>query len=551
MVKIIRFISRYAKKYMGSIALFVLLSVITWSATIAIPYVTGNYIDTLVNVKTIKYVYSFALLVLAINILNMVVSYFLNLIHSKLNSQISYAICDDLFNHLRHIGVREFEEKDSVYLSNRITGDSSNITFFCMHNLVSVLTNSGTLVASFIILLHINVPIALGLLTLLPIYAALYLVFRKSLFNSNMQYREKQDVYMSTVSKQFQNIYYVKINVLFHEVSKRLKEMFEILFKYLYKYYKLNYIYSNLGNTILIIANVILILFGGLAVVNNTLSIGMFTILNVYFSMIISALAFFLGLAANLQEAKTSYSRLQELYNIPQEHNGKTVLSDINEIQINNLSFAYNKNRKFYNSSNIRFKKGNIYFLVGENGSGKSTFINLIVGLYMKEFEGKILFDNVDITDIDLYSARRKIISISTQEPILLCDTIYENITLGIEDIDMQEIENWLETFNIHDTIKKMPNGIHTKLSEKSANISGGEKQKFTHIRSFLKESCLMIFDEPTSALDKKSTEAFKSVLLKQKKDKIVIIITHDQSINDIADYTVSFDNDVVNCFKT
>lgn len=550
MKQIIKFILRYAKQYKGSIILFVLLSMGTWGATIAIPYITGNYIDTLVLIKTKEYVYTFALLVLTVNVINMVISFFLDLINTKLNSKVAYAISHDLFEHLQHIHVREFEDKESVYLSHRIVNDSNNITFFCLNNLVSVLTNLGTLIAAFVILLNVHAPIALGLIPLIPIYAILYLTFRKSLLDSNRQYRETQDEYMAAVSEQFQNIHYIKINVLFQEITSRLKQSFETLFKRLYKFYRLNYIYSNLGNSILIIANVVLALFGGLAVVNGTLSIGMFSILNIYFNMIISALSFFLNLAANLQEAKTSYSRLQELYNIPIEHNGKTAIDDITTIDIKGLSFAYNESRSFYNHSTMKFEKGNIYCMVGENGAGKSTLINIMIGLYMGGYEGEICYDNININDIDLYRARKKLISVSSQEPVLLSNTIYENIVLGIENVDMQEIEYWCRILGIDETIKKMPNGINTKLSEKSANISGGEKQKFTHIRSFLKEPCLMIFDEPTSALDKKSTEVFKTILAEQKQDKIIIVITHDQTLNSIADYIISFDENDVTCHK-
>ncbi len=330
----------------------------------------------------------------------------------------------------------------------------------------------------------------------------------------------------------------------------RLKWAYNKLFKCLYRFYKLNYIFSNLGNSILIIANVVLALFGGLAVVNGTLSIGMFSVLNIYFNMIISALSFFLNFAANLQEAKTSYNRLQELYNIPSEHNGKVLIEKINTISIENLSFAYNNNHSFYNHSSLKFEKGNIYCLVGENGVGKSTFMNVMAGLYMGNYEGQIYYNDIDIKELDLYHIRKKLISISAQEPILLSSTIYENIVLGVGDVDIQDIEYWCRILNIDETIKRMPNGIHTKLSEKSANISGGEKQKFTHIRSFLKKSSVLIFDEPTSALDQKSTKAMKEILAEQKKDKIIIIITHDQSLNSIADYVVSFDKNGIMCNK-
>ncbi len=378
----------------------------------------------------------------------------------------------------------------------------------------------------------------------------MYLIFRKSLLENNRKYRETQDEYMSVVSEQFQNIYHIKINVLFNEITMRLKWAYNKLFKCLYRFYKLNYIFSNLGNSILIIANVVLALFGGLAVVNGTLSIGMFSVLNIYFNMIISALSFFLNFAANLQEAKTSYNRLQELYNIPSEHNGKVLIEKINTISIENLSFAYNNNHSFYNHSSLKFEKGNIYCLVGENGVGKSTFMNVMAGLYMGNYEGQIYYNDIDIKELDLYHIRKKLISISAQEPILLSSTIYENIVLGVGDVDIQDIEYWCRILNIDETIKRMPNGIHTKLSEKSANISGGEKQKFTHIRSFLKKSSVLIFDEPTSALDQKSTKAMKEILAEQKKDKIIIIITHDQSLNSIADYVVSFDKNGIMCNK-
>lgn len=198
---------------------------------------------------------------------------------------------------------------------------------------------------------------------------------------------------------------------------------------------------------------------------------------------------------------------------------------DIESISVENLSYSYNDTKVFENLS-INIKSNEIICMTGENGTGKSTLFNLLLGV-LGEYKGKILINK----DIDIKSLKReellKIIGYCPQKPIIFNDTIKNNISMD-KNIDEDLLREYIDSLKFMDD--KEDNNLNMFL-ENSNCLSQGQAQKLNIIRSLSTEKPILLFDEPTASLDNKSKELFFELISKLKKNKIILIISHDDFI--------------------
>ena len=182
----------------------------------------------------------------------------------------------------------------------------------------------------------------------------------------------------------------------------------------------------------------------------------------------------------------------------------------------------------------ISFKvdKGEVLVVVGPSGCGKSTLIKILMGMYVDEYQGNIIWNDTEMRNLDMDYIREHVISVTEQEPTLIADTIYNNIAL-YRKLDVKCIQRAVDCFG--DSILKRDNW-DLQINEKSSNISGGEKQKIAIIRQVVQDGQVMIFDEPTSAMDESGKKQFLQLIDQIKNHKIIIIVSHDNAILNTCD---------------
>jgi len=282
-------------------------------------------------------------------------------------------------------------------------------------------------------------------------------------------------------------------------------------------------------------------LFGGMEIIAGRLTIGQFIIISSYFNIMLGAMRYFFNLGNTVQNNLVSYNRLMELSHIGLEHNGTLVIDNVNRIELRQVSFSYG-DKPIVNDVNLIFEKGNIYTIMGKNGAGKSTLIDIILGLQVNNFAGQVLFNDVSMENLDMYNLRNLRIGVSEQEPVLLADTLRYNLEMDVDGrVQLQSSEfNFLTNMlGLDRYINSLPNQYETLINENAINISGGEKQKISILRAILKNTDILILDEPTSALDDTSKNALKNYLHTIKQEKIIILVTHDDTFMDEEDVQI------------
>ena len=202
----------------------------------------------------------------------------------------------------------------------------------------------------------------------------------------------------------------------------------------------------------------------------------------------------------------------------------------ISKINLSNINFGYKKNKKIISNFNYEFVKNNIYAIIGESGTGKSTLADIISGLVLN-YKGKLYFNN-SLKKTNLFSD----IILVEQDSKIFTGTVYDNLTLG-KKFDRSKIIKLLNYFGL----KKFSNNLNLKLNYRGNNISGGEKQRFAIARALLRGPSVLILDEATNALDEKTFVAVMKKLKLIMKNKTLILITHEKRVKKYVNKIIEF----------
>jgi len=472
-------------------------------------------------------------------VLKIFISYFKNLIDVKIRNKIIFEFNYDVLEYVKKVEIEYFHNVNTTYLNQRINMDCSSIISFVFDNILNIFINILTVIFITILIIKLNYKISIFLILLIPINIVIYLMFKNKIYSTSYEMNEFQNKFFSYMNDQLFNVRLIKINSWYKAMGEFLKEKFNVLMKYVLGFNRVQIVFNQCRTVVVDISTVILFFVGGFEVINSELTVGGFAIINNYFLMLLNSTSYFLTLGQAYQNMLVSYSRLKELLALKQDFNGSHQLNHIKSITLENLQFKYKNSNTLIADISYNFKYGNIYCILGENGSGKSSLIDLILGLY-SDYSGEIYYNDINIRKIDMEFAREKMLGITQQEPRLINSTLIDNLTYSLSEFSDEDLKFYCKSLNMYDYIMNLPEKYNFIVSNDSCNLSGGEKQKISIIHNLIKNPDVLIFDEPTSAMDNASIKQFKDILIKLKSNKIIIIITHEIGVLDIADKIIN-----------
>ena len=206
---------------------------------------------------------------------------------------------------------------------------------------------------------------------------------------------------------------------------------------------------------------------------------------------------------------------------------GQKLTIEEGNIALDNINFSYKSNpeNKVLQNISVKFTGGKMTALVGHSGSGKTTLLNMIPRIYLPT-SGNIYFDNQDISKVNLMSLRNQI-SIVDQNTTLFDDTVFNNIKYARPDANKEDILEAAKLSMCDEFINNLENGFETMIGENGVKLSGGEKQRLSIARAFLKNSRIILLDEATSSLDSDTEEKIQKALDKLTINKTTIVIAH------------------------
>lgn len=510
----------------------VIMSIMNQDISSAVPFLKPFFIilDGYNSQEVI--IFTSLMLVLAYLLKNLYLLFFLN-IEGNYLSKIEKNLKTKIFHkYLSHQHYTYFKTNSSKLLSN-ITMDVA-IVVQAFKNFLILMAEITVAIGIFALLFYVE-PIMM-LFNLVIIIAGLFffnLYSKQKVKNLSFSRKKNTDDLFLTLNNCFDSI--KEINVF----NKNL--FFENIFnKSNHEIYKINKKFHIVQGLPKIFYEFIGVLLLMALIVIMTFSLKEKDII-IAFLALAGASAFRLIPSANrilvayqyLGFAKKSLSLInQELKNNSLDNiNKKQQIDFQNKIEFKNVSFKY-KDRDSYILKNVNLKinKSDKFLIYGETGSGKSTFIELLLGL-LKPTTGSIEVDN---NDVNLnFKEWCKHIGYIPQKVTLIDGSILSNIAFGIEEnkIDFNLVKEAISLSEISSLIERLPNGINTNVGEFGSNLSGGQIQRLGIARAIYRNPDMLILDEATNALDEEMEQKVISNILEKFKDKALIIITHNKSL--------------------
>jgi ABC-type multidrug transport system fused ATPase/permease subunit len=279
----------------------------------------------------------------------------------------------------------------------------------------------------------------------------------------------------------------------------------------------------------------IILIFGGWQVLSgaSALSAPMFIVYIALITQIINPAKNLAAAFANFRRGTAVLERVEEVLHadekIVQAPNAISVSDFKHQIEYKNVSFSYNNDVEVIKNMSFTIKKGETFAIVGVSGSGKSTLIDLLPRFY-DVTAGEILIDHINIKDY-VIDDLRGLFALVTQDIVLFNDTIYNNITYGLQDVPFEKVKAAAKAANALEFIEALPLQFNAVLSDRGLSLSGGQRQRLSIARAILRNAPILILDEATSALDVESGEKVHEAIDELMKGRTVIIITHRLSV--------------------
>ena len=290
----------------------------------------------------------------------------------------------------------------------------------------------------------------------------------------------------------------------------------------------------------------ILILFGGRAVVEGTLTVGEFTLFQLYLMQLVWPMQGFGMVIDQGQRALAACERMFEILDskpdvLPPKR-AKQFPETAPAVEFQDVSFSYESisDEPVLNEVNLRVEPGEAVAVVGATGSGKSTLLSLIPRFYDPD-RGSVLVSGADIRELALEELRRNV-GIVPQETFLFSETVRDNITFGNPDASVEEVEKAAKIAGIHDQILAFPEGYDTMVGEWGITLSGGQKQRVAIARALVKDPKILILDDATSSVDAETEKSIQEALrgtLRESSGRTTFIVAHRLSTILLADRIV------------
>lgn len=513
---------------------FIVTSLLSVGLSLFIPHVIGNFVNLLIKHSNKTEVYNLLLFLFSIWIVQIISVYIKSMVSVKLRVKTQFHMIFTIVKHVKKLPLLFFNNNESAYLAHKINMDTANLLNFFLNTVFSTFINIFSSIIIIITMLKVNVIMAVGISFLIPLYIVIHLILNKPLSKSTSQLKENNDIFFSALNNQILYIKHIKVQSIYEETDEFLFSKFQPVYYSAVKTNKFKLIYKMTELLAKYFVSIAIFIYSANQIISGTMNVGEFTVLNTYVGMLISSISCFLSFGSTYIEAEVSYNRVMDLLNNKVMNDGFKSINKVDTIKIQNLSFQhYDSSALLINKLTYTFNMGNIYTIIGDNGAGKTTLLLLLLGL-IENYSGSIYYNDYNIIDVNMYKMRKKHVAVVTQTPDFFYNTVGDNINFSdisfnsiIDYASVCNLDNWLQNFT------EMRNDI---LLLPTSSLSGGEKQRFSLLRALVKNADVLLLDEPSSAMDKNSIEKLIFYIKKIKKDKIIIIITHDNKLISISD---------------
>ena len=443
-----------------------------------------------------------------------------------------------LYDKVLSLPMGYFTEARRGDVISRMTNDVNEVEASIMSALDILFKDPVMILVYLITLFVVSWQLTLFVLLLMPV--AVFLIGRigRSLKRASKRGQEQNAEILSSIDETLLGLRVVKGFNAQHKLQARFDTLINATratYNRINRRYYLAHPLSEFLGTALI---AIILWFGGLLILSDhaTIDAATFIYYLVIFYSIINPAKDLSKAAYGIRRGLASLERIDTVLNTP-----STILEPAQPkpvrfeqgVTIDHLTFGYQPEREVLSDIYLEIPKGKTVALVGQSGSGKTTLTDLVPRFYDPQ-KGAVLLDGTDIREFTTHDLR-DLMGIVCQEPILFNDTVYNNITFGVDTTQpapnggtwQEAVEQAARIANAHDFIAQMPEGYETVIGDRGSRLSGGQRQRLSIARAILKNPPILILDEATSALDTESERLVQEALEHLMKNRTTLVVAH------------------------
>ncbi len=480
-----------------------------------------------------KSIFSIAIMLIALAIIYMITSYYHTVYTVKLTEDVAIKLKSKGIRWLVAQPLIEGEKLTKGEALQLISVDCNKIAN-SITNLYLQMFNIGARVvfySAYILILSKELYFLLMILT--PIIILVSKKFSTE-YAKNYEKGVKEEEKMKTLFQQIQlNANILKVHNITDKVSDKVNNQFNKKLIYIVKQFKAAGTILNITQLITQLSKILLVVFGMYLISSDKITYGILLSIFTLGGELMWCISQLPKIVEDYKINDVSFKRIEKFFDYGSECSLEVETLGKCELVVQDVTFEYpNSNYNVIENFNYNFKRNEITYILGESGVGKSTLLKLILGLY-KEKQGKVYIESKD----KIIKNYGDYISYVPQNNTLLETSIFENLSLG-RDVCEDEILEVLEKVNLLDEINRLNKGIYSVVG-KDVTFSVGQNQRLCVSRALLTKSHFVVLDEPFSALDSENTKALMILLQEVKKERGVIVVSHDTQSKDIADNIV------------
>lgn len=548
--EVIGYIVKLLVAFRWRILLLLLCIIVSSVISALLPYVNRKLIDDGLIVQNVGFIVRYSVLTFVLVILIQGIGVLETKHRSYVEHMIAFRLELDAIRKMFRLKLSFYNNNNYAQVMNTLKTDIGCITGICNRNTFYIITSLIRMMVGVIGLILIDWKLSIIVFVIAPLR---YLFINFTAKKRERYYREyiKLDrEYSAWQADTFAGIKEVKsYGLQVMKMRQFIKKQRELIVKGIQMSYleNTNYICENLFMEII---SVLLYIIGGIMITNHSLTIGALFAFLTYSTYVSGPIFAIMNMRYVFAGILPSAKRYYEFLNMECETDEKIKkqeLLKINEvkgiIEFQEVRFSYQEEKPILKNISFQIQAGEKVAILGKNGAGKTTIIQLIMR-FLQPQSGKIRLDGIDIQTLGL-NDYRKLFAIVSQEIYLFHTDIKENIILG-EKKGEERFQQITKACGVDSFVEAFPNGYHTMVGDHGSKLSGGQRQKVAMARALMRDAKIIILDEATSNYDRKSEQEIFERIRENCKDRTMIIITHRLDILESMDKIIFMNDGIV-----
>lgn len=530
--RLLRFMPYY-KKYRGIMIKDMLCAALTTVCELLLPLIVRE-ITNRVGGSTAELTVNFILMLgatyLMLRVIDAAAYYYMANTGHVMGARIETDMRRDLFAHLQLLPFKYYDNTKVGTLMSRITSDLFDVTEFAHHCPEEFFIAGIKIIASFVILCTMSVPLTLIVFAVIPPMGLVLFYFNRRMHAGFRSQRKELGELNASVEDSLLGVRVVRSfanekieEKKFAEGNQRFLSIKAKNYKYMGGFQASTRFFEGFMYIVVVVA-------GALFMINGKISAPDFVAYLLYVTTLFATIRKIVEFAEQFQRGMTGIERFYEIIDTKPEIEDSENAVDLHnikgEIEFRDVTFRYSEeNEDVLRNVSFKIRQGENVALVGPSGGGKTTICSLIPRFYECD-EGNIFVDGKDIKSVTLASLRANV-GVVQQDVYLFSGSVYDNIEYGCPGATKEQIIEAAKLAGAHEFIEELSEGYDTYVGERGVKLSGGQKQRISIARVFLKNPPILLLDEATSALDNESEYIVQKSLQKLSKGRTTITVAH------------------------